>query len=498
MEKSPHNFWLSTCGHDTYRRGTNNARNDTPWNAFTADGSTLVCTLWIDQVVSVHDAQSNTTRRFVKIGGKLRSWKSTSVSHGKEASRNLSTARADKRRVIGYEIEPNEVALRADKRVMKFVYMERAHELRPVFGISGETLKDRLPIEQGFKDKRFGNAADVLDGGYLFELVPVTGYLPGSLDVERPANEEGSDDDSLFDADEDDESTETYARKSIQILVAHVMKQSDGVLTTLTYKELAELLGRRNKNDDAWARRLGHVLGRATDLIDNLTTEWRSPVPYLSTVVVDARGPNKGLPGVGVQGKWPGYETLTRSEKESKVLAEYQRILEFGSRWNDVLSLLNLPRVEPPIEAGPGGQGSWGGGESEAHKALKVFVRDHPELVGAELSWKAVNEYALRSSDEIDVFFQADHEWIGVEVKSSVSDGLERDYERGIYQVVKYRALLKAQALADHPINPPSVKVVLLLQSKLPQKYRSVAELLDVHVLEQVNPVIAKPSERPT
>lgn len=104
--------------------------------------------------------------------------------------------------------------------------------------------------------------------------------------------------------------------------------------------------------------------------------------------------------------------------------------------------------IEPPV--GSDGRpiaGGWCGGESEAHLALKHFVRDHPELVGAQAGWDAKVEYALRSSDELDVIFISDQTWIGVEVKSRVSDGNLADYERGIYQVVKYRALLEAQAL---------------------------------------------------
>ncbi|WP_374366038.1 hypothetical protein [Piscinibacter sp.] len=71
----PHDFRLQTCGLDTHRRGPNYARLDTPWNAFTADGSKLVCTLWVDLIVDVHDPELGRARRFVKMGGRSRRWK---------------------------------------------------------------------------------------------------------------------------------------------------------------------------------------------------------------------------------------------------------------------------------------------------------------------------------------------------------------------------------------------------------------------------------------
>ena len=82
--------------------------------------------------------------------------------------------------------------------------------------------------------------------------------------------------------------------------------------------------------------------------------------------------------------------------------------------------------------------------------------------------------------------FRSDRSWIGVEVKSRVSDGNPSDYERGIYQVVKYRAVLEAQARIDAPRDPPEVQVVLVLEGLLPKEYRGVADALGVKVIEQV------------
>lgn len=497
IEKSPHAFWMNTCGIDTYRRSALHARHDTPWNGFSLEG-VLVCTLWLDEIVDIFDDLEHRVRRFVEIGGKAKAWKGPAVAHGKEADDNLRKASTEKRRVVGYEAEPDAAALQKGDRKVAHFYLDRAHELKRIFSFSNGQMLDRLKVDEAFKAARNGTDDQKLEAGYLFELIEPQGEFPGKLNhvnatgssEGEDATEEDEDEDALFDdANEKTSTFDEYALKALPILVEHVLRQKDDVLRPLTYKELAERLGRRNKNGVFWARGLGHVLGRVTALIDNLTTVWAEAAPYLTTVVVASQGASKGLPGIGIRGKWHGYDKLTRTEKESKIMVEYQRILDFGSRWNDLLELIGLSPVLPPdigAASGDPGRGGWGGGESVEHKALKSFVRANPQLVGALQDWTATEEYALRSGDEIDVFFKSDDAWIGVEVKSSVSDGLERDYERGLYQVVKYKAVLTSQASIDRPDHPPAVKVFLVLENDLPHKYRKVAAALGVTVIENV------------
>lgn len=68
IESSPHEFWLLTCGYDTYKRSADHARLDTPWNAFTADKTALVNTIWRDRIVTVIDPALGQERRFVRWG----------------------------------------------------------------------------------------------------------------------------------------------------------------------------------------------------------------------------------------------------------------------------------------------------------------------------------------------------------------------------------------------------------------------------------------------
>ncbi|HYE71633.1 MAG TPA: hypothetical protein VD932_08945, partial [Aquabacterium sp.] len=425
----PHEFWLETCGLDTHKRGTSYARLDTPWNAFTADCRALVCTLWVDFMVDVHDRAEGRVRRFVKMGGRSRRWKGIGIQHGQKARENLDKAIAEKLPVFGYEAEPNAAALDRGERAVKHFYLDRAHQLKPWIGLSRHDLEQRLHIEDAFRQQGLAGTDDPNLPSTLFELVDATVEVPGARTLPSANGETSDEADELQQRLEGNRSADEYAPLALSLLVAHVLQQTDAVLEPITYLRLAELLGRRNKHGEPWARGLGHVLGRVTALIESVSSGLLERPPFLTSVVVLSRGADAGLPDKGVRGVWPGYESLSREEKQTKVAAECQRVLRYGSNWNEVLRLLGLPAITPSFGAGGGPvSGGWAGGESEDHKALKRFVFEHPELVGAGKDWPAWEEYPLRSLDELDVMFRSDRLWIGVEVKSKVSDRAPGDY----------------------------------------------------------------------
>ncbi|PRD67880.1 hypothetical protein C6P61_13840 [Malikia spinosa] len=412
------------------------------------------------------------------------------MQHGQYARANLDKAVAEKLPIFGFEAEPNKAALERGERSVKHFYLDRTHQLQGRIGLSLYELEKKLHIEDAFRKRGIADEEDPNLPASLFELVGTTIEPPAAGDYQiEDAREEHEVDLPL----EGNQSADVYARKALPILVAHVLQQQDGVMAPITYRRLAELLGRRNRHGDPWARGLGFVLGRVTELIDGVRSRLTEPPPFLTSIVVLSSGPNVGLPDKGVSGVWPGYETMSREEKRAKLAAEFQRILAYRSRWNEVLRLAGLPVIEPPVGSNgipvPGG---WGGGESEAHLALKLYVRDHPELVGARADWDAWVEYALRSADELEVMFLSDRVWIGVEVKSRTSDRNLADYERGIYQVVKYRSILEAQALVDFPDAQPEIRVVLLLERELPAVYRALAAHLRVTVIDGIVPTNAQ------
>ena len=256
----------------------------------------------------------------------------------------------------------------------------------------------------------------------------------------------------------------------------------DGLIKGLTYQELAFRIGRLNKLGKGHAHGMGQVLGVMGHLLQGLEGDWGEPIPHIQSLAINKSGKNRGLPDDGIKEFWPDYPKLTRPEKENRTRTEYQKILAFGSRWDDVLEKLGIQPVATSVKQKWFGKG----GESPDHKALKEYVRDHPELVGATSAWKSFVEYPLPSLDEIDVLFKSDDACVAAEVKSAISDAYTADYERGLYQTIKYRALLKAMAHDSRYAMPSNIRVVLVLESQLPPEYKTTAEVLGVEVIENV------------
>lgn len=266
----------------------------------------------------------------------------------------------------------------------------------------------------------------------------------------------------------------------------------------LTYEELAERINRLNKNGDPAARGMGHlVLGCMGRMLRELGDRKGIAIPHLQAAVVLKTGPDRGLPDVGISEFIPGWKEWGRSQKDSTLRVKYDEILNFGEAWNEVLRDLELPTVNTRINVPPNNGAALlgrSGGESEAHKALKKHLIQNPQILGLDASWQAFEEWALPSGDKIDLMFQSQNAWVGVEVKSSVSDRDIYDYQRGIYQTVKYLAVLraigKAEAGRKEQLLPKtgSVRVLLVLQGNMPEEFKHIAIANRVEYLEKVNP----------
>src|SRR5690606_21131322 len=118
------------------------------------------------------------------------------------------------------------------------------------------------------------------------------------------------------------------------------------------------------------------------------------------------------------------------------------------NRWNEVLTQLNLKPISSPKEVNDiikKARRVNHVGESIHHKKFKEFISKNPQILGIHsVSLKSEVEYIFPSADCIDVSFKNDYSWIGVEVKSHISDDI--DITRGLFQCVKYKSLMEAQS----------------------------------------------------
>lgn len=276
------------------------------------------------------------------------------------------------------------------------------------------------------------------------------------------------------------------ANKCLVELVRHVLAHQDRTLDGITYQELARRIEFLNKHNEPHPR-LGSVLGKMGRDLQSIDADFPEGIPHIQALVVVKSGKNRGVPDDGIKEFWDGYDRLNRTEKQNKAFAEWRTIADFGSRWNAVLQKLSLPTICSPILGDKQALGR--GGESPEHKALKAYIKSNPHLVGVEDGADAFEEYALPSLDTLDVLFKTPTCWTAVEVKSSTSDGVSGDYERGLYQIVKYTALLKAMHLDQSYSVPEAIRVILVLEKSLPSALIGLKNVLSIDVIERTEPI---------
>jgi hypothetical protein len=134
--------------------------------------------------------------------------------------------------------------------------------------------------------------------------------------------------------------------------------------------------------------------------------------------------------------------------------------------------------------------------ESAEHLALKKYIAEHPERVGLPKRAKADLEKVFGSGDRADVAFTIGEKIVVVEVKSEISD--DADMCRGVFQCIKYRALIRAHQRLRRVI--PNGEAILAIGKSAPSKVRNLAEVLSVTCFDQVVPPqsVSRASERPS
>lgn len=230
-------------------------------------------------------------------------------------------------------------------------------------------------------------------------------------------------------------------------------------------------------------RNLNFVLGSIGQTLDNLSKAWKEPVPPIQCLVVNKQ---TGMLGEGIGWflvKKEDFVSLPPEKQRTVIRAHLTNVLAYPY-WDQVLEELSLKPAAPTVKsvALP----AYGiGGEGKEHRALKAYVASHPELVGLPASAApGVTEECLLSGDSLDVLFRHRRRWVAAEVKSHISSDL--DIQRGLFQCVKYQAVLVAQARSLGM--SVDVQAILVLGRKLPEGLRGLKNMLGFEVVEHVRP----------
>ena len=232
----------------------------------------------------------------------------------------------------------------------------------------------------------------------------------------------------------------------------------------------------------------GTVAGGVAQAIEWLSKQWEIPIPPLHVIVVNKTTRHPGDGAITIS---PAYFTTKKWCTEEEKRAHLRQAMEdvFSYRdWNRVAEALGAKVLIPrsgarPVDANdqpiPLPQVQRGGGlESPEHQALKRWVRDHPEELEDFGEFEpGKDEAVLSSGDRLDVLFDNAKQRLAVEVKTSKCS--EDELMRGVYQCVKYRAILRAEQLAMRRV--PNGDAVLVCPRAPRKDTKALIKRLDVN-----------------
>lgn len=246
-----------------------------------------------------------------------------------------------------------------------------------------------------------------------------------------------------------------------------------------TYGELSKAVGHHTDQ-------IGRVLGLIDDVFNALKKarpEFKN-MPTLNCLVISK---TTKLPSNGFDYVSQDYSSLTGEQKADQ-MKRLNSEAYYYDRWDDVLDALELTPYKGSDNKAykisiRKGTFSKYGSEGVKHKVLKEYIYNHPECIGIKNVKHKEMEHTLLSGDRLDVYFQLkDDTQIAVEVKSSISDNA--DILRGVYQCIKYEAILNAEQSVKG--NHYQVKTLLVLEEDMPMSIASEAVALHIKFKEKV------------
>ena len=258
--------------------------------------------------------------------------------------------------------------------------------------------------------------------------------------------------------------TENIKQLSLQALP--ILVRSARQRKIVTYPELTDQLGKHPHIS-------AHILRYIRDEICI-----PRGLPLISAIVVHK---NTLSPGDGFLPE--GAAHLTQAEKKQKYEELRDQVFAFRG-WEDLLIDLGLAQAPvTPEELDEEGrqynemmERTGGGGEDEPHQLLKEYIANHPERLGLLKAHPGQMEYKFISGDVGDVVFELDNRCVVAEIKN----GMRGELVKGVYQAIKYRALLTAEKGKGSPY----LVSAWLVAYEIPEDIADFARLFDIRCLK--------------
>ncbi len=263
------------------------------------------------------------------------------------------------------------------------------------------------------------------------------------------------------------------ARAALPLLVRQAQARMP-----IVYSDLAVELGMPNP------RNLDKVLGAIGNTLELLSKDWGEKLPPIQCVVLNKK---TRLPSNGVGWLPINLKTFARKplrEKQEIVRYHLQPVYHY-KRWIDVLRHFGLAPSDSDVAelVKAAAARPYRGPESEAHKRLKRYIARNPRIVGLPSETIGKMEVPLPSADRLDVSFHTAKFWVAAEIKAGHSD--EVDITRGMFQCIKYAAVMEAKLVADRKLR--DVRAVLVIEGRLSPHLVALKNRLGVQVIEGIS-----------
>jgi hypothetical protein len=277
------------------------------------------------------------------------------------------------------------------------------------------------------------------------------------------------------------------ARTAFPILVEYAHQR-----LPITYGELDKEITRRGLGKHQFATRYGGPAGVIGNACEEYSNTSGINVPPINLIVVNGQ---TRIPGDGADFYVRRFgrvwlkrkltpESLLFEKKREIIRQAHVEIFDFPA-WTEVLAAYGLK----PTDADKSTQkprwlpneGQWHfGPESEEHKALKRLIAENPTILQLPSQERGKEEHRIWSGDEVDVYFVESE--VAVEVKAA--NARPSEIHRGLFQCVKYKAVLRAQQIYRQII--PTADCVLAIGGKLPSGFEEFANVMGIRVFENL------------
>ena len=239
------------------------------------------------------------------------------------------------------------------------------------------------------------------------------------------------------------------------------------------YSDLAQAVGFGSH------RMGGRVLEEVNNVLNELERNYNTEIPTPNALV---QNQTTKLPGIGFDTVEKGYKKL--SDEEKGILTRLYNKKAHQYDWGWVLKALKLKPARildnEQLRQAKLAQNGFGGGEGEEHKKLKDYICKNPQRLNIKKVRKSETEHELYSGDRLDVYFETNLCHYAIEVKPSTSP--DTDILRGIFQCIKYKAVMDAERVLFN--KNYENKTILVLAGTISPENKQIALDLKVDYIE--------------